>query len=85
MCIECNHLLDAKAVKGFGGGDGAAFISRVKCTGSEKGLIDCPYKDAKNHDCSNAGVTCGKSASESAMLTKIFYISCNVVNRCGQV
>ena len=73
------------AMKGFGGGDGAAFISGVKCTGSEKGLIGCPYKGAENHECSHAGVTCGKSASESATLTKFVYISFNVVNRCGQV
>ena len=68
--MNAHHLLDARAMKGFGEKDGAAFISGVKCTGSEKGLIHCPYEEAENHECSHAGVTCGKSASERAMLTK---------------
>ena len=51
-------------MKGFGGKDGAAFISAVKCTGSEDKLTLCPHKETGDHECSNAGVTCKKSSMD---------------------
>ena len=47
-------------MKEFGVEDGAVFISEVECTGSEEKLTVCPHKEAGDHQCSNAGVTCKK-------------------------
>ena len=62
------QFLDAKGTKLFGGEKGLAFLSEVGCIGSEKKLIECHYAEARNHGCLSAGVTCGKSTSESKLI-----------------
>ena len=64
---DYKHVLciDAMATQLFGGRKGLAFLSEVQCMGSEKNLTECHYTEARNHRCLSAGVTCGKSTSES--------------------
>ena len=63
--------LDANATQLFGGENGLAFLSDMRCAGQEEKLIECRYSEAVNHSCIWAGVICGKSASENTILTKI--------------
>ena len=65
------YFLDAKATLLFGGEKGLAFLSEVRCIRTEKQLTECSYTETRNHRCTSAGVTCGNSASESTILTKI--------------
>ena len=55
-------FLDAKATQVFGGVDGPAFLSGVRCTGLEEELIACSDGGTGDEGCASAGVTC---ASES--------------------
>ena len=46
----------------FGPGSGQIILSEVGCTGSERRLMNCPYRGLQIHDCTHsqdAGVTCG--------------------------
>ena len=45
----------------YEGEDGAVFISEVRCTGLEETLTACPHREARDHECDNAGVTCRAS------------------------
>ena len=72
MCsVYIISLLDAMVMKGFGSKDGAAFISEVKCTGSEDKLTLCPHKETGDHECSNAGVTCRNSGMDGLQNTGV--------------
>ena len=51
-------------MKGFGEKDSAAFISKVRCTGSEDRLTQCPHNETGDSECSNAGVECRKSGTD---------------------
>ena len=61
-------FLDAKATQVFGGVDGPAFLSGVRCTGSEEELTACSAGGTGDEGCASAGVTCGTSASESTIM-----------------
>ena len=63
-------LLDARATQVFGGVDGPAFYSEVRCTGSEDKLNTCSRGGTGDEGCISAGVTCGKSTSERSILTQ---------------
>jgi c-mer proto-oncogene tyrosine kinase/anaplastic lymphoma kinase/receptor tyrosine kinase len=54
---------DAKATQVFGGVDGPAFLSGVRCTGSEEELTACSDGGTGDEGCASAGVTCGKSTN----------------------
>ena len=62
-------FLDARATQVFGRVDGPAFLSGVRCTGSEEELTACSDGGTGDEGCVSAGVTCGKSESESTILT----------------
>ncbi|KAI4872555.1 hypothetical protein NFI96_018839, partial [Prochilodus magdalenae] len=59
--LGCGLALSADGSSVFGAGSGPVWLNRVKCTGKEIHLWDCPHS-LKNHtDCSHrqhAGVTC---------------------------
>ncbi|XP_017540650.1 scavenger receptor cysteine-rich type 1 protein M130-like [Pygocentrus nattereri] len=59
--LGCGPALSADGSADFGAGKGPIWLNRVKCTGNEIHLWDCPHS-LKNHtDCSHrqdAGVTC---------------------------
>ena len=63
--------LDAQARYGFGGENRPAFLSEVMCNGLEEKLTTCNSMEGTgDQKCASAGVTCGKSASESTILTQ---------------
>ena len=71
FCVLLSSL-DARAVQVFGREDVAAFFSGVRCTGSEKMLTACSFGGTGDDGCTSAGVTCGKSTSESTILIQIY-------------
>ena len=69
--IKCDYyFLDARATQAFGGVDGPAFFSGVRCTGLEEKLTTCSNGGTGDGRCTSAGVTCGKSTSESTVVTQ---------------
>ena len=85
MDLVYTHLIDARVINGFGGQHGAAFISGVRCSGSENDLTSCDRKRGQYFECDGAGVACGKSTCESTTVTKSnsYILLCSTdVGRC---
>ena len=62
LCV--NHFPDARTIQEFGRADEPAFLSMLRCTGSEDTLNMCPVGRTRDDRCRSAGVACGKSASK---------------------
>ena len=65
-CILINCLTDAQALSfaTFGPGTGPIFLDNVACTGSETGLLSCPYDGIGIHNCvhgEDASVRCSQN------------------------
>ena len=65
-----SHFLDARATQKFWGENIPAFLSEVRCIGSEEKLTACLNGGPEDDRCDKAGVTCGKNESENTILSQ---------------
>ena len=74
VLVSCvPHFLDARATQKFWGENIPAFLSEVRCTGSEEKLTACSLNRGPGDDrCDRAGVTCGKNGSENTQCMFLF-------------
>uniref|UniRef100_A0AAY3ZWI1 Neurotrypsin n=1 Tax=Denticeps clupeoides TaxID=299321 RepID=A0AAY3ZWI1_9TELE len=71
----------ARPVGFFGPGKGPVHLSRVRCTGKEISLHECPAKGAESHACQHgedAGVACDHSAEPAADVAVVGTHTCGL-------